>query len=116
MHRKASCGSKVKGKCQVTMSLSPLRSLHLKIHLGLRVPVHPHRVGQVWKKNPDNWPEGRQNPEELNYINDLSTSSLHSSSLGGCPHPYSLDVHLCLVSVSSKQTISLFALPLVLCL
>ena len=65
----------------------------------------------MWKKNPDNWPEGRQNPEELNYINDLSTSSLHSSSLGGCPHPYSLDAHLCLVSVSSKQTISLFALP-----
>ena len=29
---------------------------------GVPTPGEGARVGQVWKKNPDNWPEGRQQP------------------------------------------------------
>ena len=55
--------------------------------------------------------------EELPFINDLTASSLFST-LGRCPHPFSPGVHLCLASGSSKQTVSLCAVPLVslLCL
>ena len=28
----------------------------------VHTPGEGARVGQVWKKNPDNWPEGRQQP------------------------------------------------------
>ena len=57
-------------------------------------------------------------PEELTHINNLTTSLLGSSSLGGCPHPLSLGVDLCFASISTKQIVSLCALPhvVVLCL
>ena len=48
---------------------------------------------QVWKKKPGNWPKVNKDLEELPYINDLTTSLLHSS-LGGCPHPFSLGASL----------------------
>ena len=45
-----------------------------------------------------------KDPEELTYINDLTASSLCSSSLRGHPHLFfSLGVHLFLASVSTKQ-------------
>ena len=40
------------------------------------------RVGQVWKKKPDNWLKADKDLEELPYINDLTASLLCSSSLG----------------------------------
>ena len=67
----------------------------------------------VWKKKADNGLKVNQDPEELTYVNDLPASLLRSSSLWGCPHPFSLGVHLCIASVSTKQTVSLCALPLV---
>ena len=48
--------------------------------------------------------------EELTYINDLTTSLLHSSSLRRCPRTFSPGMHLYLASVLTKQTISLCAL------
>lgn len=71
------------------------------------------------EKEPDTWPEGRQRLEELTYINDLTASWLHSSSLREMSTPFlSRCVFLCLVSILTKQTISLCALSLVamLCL
>ena len=67
----------------------------------------------VWKKKPDNGLKVNQDPEELTYVNDLTASLLRSSSLWGCPHPFSLGVHLCIASVSTKQTVSLCALLLI---
>ena len=32
------------------------------------------RAREVWKKKPDNWPKVNKSPEELPYINDLTTS------------------------------------------
>ena len=58
--------------------------------------------------------------EELTYKNDLTTSFLCSSSLGGRPQPFFLGVHFCLASILTKQTISLcspthsYALPLII--
>ena len=57
-----------------------------------------------------------KDPEELPYINDLATFLLCSSSQGEGSHPFSLGVHLCLASVLTKQTVSLYALPLVVML
>ena len=76
--------------------------------------MHPGERPTVWKKKPDNGlAHLNQDPEELTYVNDLTASLLRSSSLWGCPHPFSLGVHLCIASVSTKQTVSLCALPLV---
>ena len=60
-------------------------------------------VGQVWEKNQIIGLKEDKDTEEWIYINDLTISLLSSSSLGRCPHPFYLDVHLCLASVSSKQ-------------
>ena len=57
--------------------------------------------------------EEDNNLEELTYINDLTASLL--CSLGG-PHIFSLGVNLCLASVSTKETVSLCAGPLVIVL
>ena len=43
------------------------------------------RAGQVWKKEPSNWPKASKDLEELPYMNDLAASLLCSSSLGGLP-------------------------------
>ena len=74
------------------------------------------RIGQVWKKKPDIWLKVNKGLEELTHINDLSSCLLCSSSLVGCPHPLSPDVYLCLASILTKQTVSLYALPLVVVL
>ena len=55
------------------MSLAPARSFLFEIHLACGVHAHPEeglRVGQVWKKNPDNWLKIKKDPEELTYITD----------------------------------------------
>jgi len=70
-------------------------------------PGEGPRAGQVWKNKPDNWLKENKNQEELTYISDLTTSLLHY------PHLFSLGVHLCLASILTTQTISLYALPLV---
>lgn len=55
--------------------------------------------------------------EELAFPDDLTASSLRSSSpVGGGPHPFFLGVRLCLVSVLTRQMVSLCALPLVIVL
>ena len=87
------------------------------IHLGKQLCVHVgkgSRVGQVWKKKPDNWPKGRQRPGRTalyKRLNHLFTALLLLSRE---------DVHtlsLCFASSSSKHIVSLFSLPLVvLCL
>ena len=62
------------------MSLAPARSLHFEIHLDLRRVCAP-RVGQVWKKKPDNWLKVNKDPGKLTYVNDITTFLLCSSSL-----------------------------------
>ena len=64
MRRKAPCGSKVEEQCQATVSLGSSQEA-FEIHLGWRVHAHPGegpRVGQLWQKKSDNWPEERQGP------------------------------------------------------
>ena len=64
------------------MSLAPPGSLRFEIHLGSGVRVHPGEcpsVGQVWKKKPGNWPEGRQRPRRTalyKWLNRLITALL----------------------------------------
>ena len=82
----------------------------------MHIPGEGLRVGQVWKKKPDHWLKVDKDPEELSYRKDLTTSLLHSSSPGRMPTPHlplSPGVHLCLASISSKQTIYLCVLPFV---
>ena len=60
------------------------------IHLGKKLRMHVGEgpwAGQVWKKKPDNWSKVNKDPEELPYINDLTTHFLCSSSLGRTPTP-----------------------------
>ena len=45
------------------------------------------RVGQVWKKTPDNWPQVNKGLAELPYMNYLATS-LPCFSLGRMPTPF----------------------------
>ena len=63
------------------------------------------RVGQVWKKKPDNWLKINKDPEELTYRNDLTASFLLTKADA---HTFSLGVNLCLASI-----LSLCALPFV---
>ena len=63
------------------------------------------RVGQVWKKESDIGLKVNKDLEELTYVNNLTASLPHSSSLRGTPTP-SLGVHLCLASVLTEQTTS----------
>ena len=61
-------------------------------------PVEGPRVGQVWKKKPDNWPEGRKKPGR----NDLYKWQLPlycAPPHWGTPHPFFSSVHLCLASI-----------------
>ena len=57
--------------------------------------------------------EGKE-PEVLIYINDFTTSSLRSSSLGGHPQPSILGVNFRLASISADEAISPCALPLII--
>ena len=91
------------------------RSVHLEIHLGWGMYVHPEegpRMGLVWKKKADYWPEGRQRPrltDLYEWHNLLFTAVLLPR---GETHSFFLGVRLCLTSVLSKQTVSLCTLPL----
>ena len=63
-------------------------------------PGEGPRVGQVWKKNLDNWPEGRQGRKRTDlyeWLNCLFTVLLLTR---GAPTPFLSGVHLCLASVS----------------
>lgn len=73
--------------------------------------LHKHmgegpRVGQRWKKKPDNWLKVYKDPEELPCMDALTASLQGSSSLRGTPHPFPPGVHLCLTSISATQTFS----------
>ena len=75
------------------MHLASPSSLYFELHLGWAVHVHPEKgpkVGQVWKKKPDNWLKVNKDLEELTYINDLTTPSLHSSLFRETPHTLSI--------------------------
>ena len=66
-------------------------------------PGEGPRVAQVWKKKSDNWPEGKQRHGRTDLyerLNHLFTVFLLTRAM---PTPFSLGVHLCLASVSSKQ-------------
>ena len=93
------------------MSLAPPRSLHLKIHLGWRVHVHTlgegPRVGQVWKKKLDNWPEARQRPRRTDlyeWCNCFFTAVLLP---GRTPTLSFSGWHLCLASISAMHAFSM---------
>ena len=73
------------------MHLASPSSLYFELHLGWAVHVHPEKgpkVGQVWKKKPDNWLKVNKDLEELTYINDVTTSLPSSSSLRRRPTPF----------------------------
>ena len=75
--------------------------------------------GQVGYGKTNQIIDGKQgkDTEKLTYINALTASLLHSSSLRGHPHPFIQNMHRCLASVSDKQTLSLcaFLLFVVVC-
>ena len=86
------------------MSLAPPRSLHFKIHLGSGVCGYPGegpRIGQVWKKKPDNWAERRQRPGRTalsdcyKWLDRLFPA--HPLTGGECPHSF------CLASILTKH-------------
>ena len=83
---------------------------------GVWVPRGGSQDRSGVEKETKNWLKINKDPEDLPYINDLIASLLRSSSLRGQSHPFSAGVHLFLASVLTKQTISVCALPLVLCL
>ena len=113
---KAPWGSKVRGQCQAMISLASPRMLSFKIYLVWN--VHMHIGGRSWDKlarvaKQGGWPGGRQRPKRIAlYETPLYLAPPHK---GGHPHPFSPGVHLCLASFSSKQTVSLCALPHVCC-
>ena len=105
MRRKVPWGSK-RRRCHPIIgdAKAPI-GLWAGIHLGKELHTHAEegpRAGQVWKKKPGNWPKVNKDLEELSYINDLTASLLHSSLLGGRPHPFSPGVYLCLPSALNK--------------
>ena len=60
--QKASFWVKSQGIMPDHNEFSSPRILHFEVYLGWRVNAHQRegpRVGQVWKKKPDNWSEGR---------------------------------------------------------
>ena len=72
------------------------------------------RAGQVWKKEPDNWAEGRQRPRRTDLYKWFNCLFIELLLLArGMPIPFLSGVHLCLASILTEQTISLYALPLV---
>ena len=94
MRRKAPWGSKRRGHHPIICDGRPT-DLWAIIHLGKKLRTHvgeDPRAGQVWKKKPDNGPKVNKDLEELPYINDFTTSLLHSSSLGGDIHTLALRV------------------------
>ena len=94
MRRKAPCGSKVEEQCQATVSLGssqkPWRSILAEgcMHTQGKGP----RVGQLWRKKSDNWPEERQGPGRTAvckwldrlFTAFLTTKDAHSLSLWVC--------------------------------
>ena len=95
MCRKVPWGSKRRGCHPIIGDAKAPIGLWAGIHLGKKLRTHVGegpRAGQVWKKKLGNWPKVNKDPEELPDINDLTTSLLHSSSLGGDAHTLSLPV------------------------
>ena len=89
------------------------RSLHFETHRGRGVRVHlgeDPRLGQMWKKKQDNWPEGRHRP---------GRTALHKRFAElltrRAPHPSFPGVQRCLASVLAEQRVSLCAPHLLLC-
>ena len=110
-------GVKVRGRLQAIMSLAPPRSLHFGIPLGWEVCVHLRedpRVGQVWKKKPDNWPKGRQRPRTALYkwLNPLFTALL---LVRRDTHTLSLWVCISALLLSQLNKPFLYVLPYLFC-
>lgn len=64
-----------------------------EIYLGKNLHTHGGegpKAGQMWKKKPGNWLKVNKDLEELTYINDLTTPSLHSSLFRETPHTLSI--------------------------
>ena len=96
MYRKAPWGSKRRGHHP---TVCDAKGIWARNHLGKKLLMYIEegpRVGQVWKKKPDNWLKVNKDPEELTYINDLTSSLLRSSSLGG--HTHTLSLWVCIIS------------------
>ena len=90
--------------------LAPPRSLHFKIHFLLKDASTSRGVSQGrWgrKRNQISGLKEDKDPADLPRINDLTASSLHSSSLRG--DPFFPLVHLCLASALT-ETVSPCAL------
>ena len=67
-----------------------------EIYLGQNLRSHSGKgpkAGQMWKKKLDNWLKVDKDLEELTYINDLTTSSLHSL-FRETPHTLSFLIHV----------------------
>ena len=104
MHRKAPCVSKVRGKARPWALLLP-EAFTLKSILAegcMCTLGEGSMIGQIWKKKPDTWPEGRQRLEKLTYINDLTASLLHSSSLREID-VHTLSLQLCIFALFLSQ-------------
>ena len=71
------------------------------------------RVGQVWKKTPDNWPQVNKGLAELSYMNYLATS-LPCFSLGRMPTPL-LSGCASLPGFGSTRSFSVFSHLLLSC-
>lgn len=79
----------------------PLKKLPAYVTEGVR-------AGQVWKKEPSNWPKARKDLEGLPYMSHLAASLLCSSSLGGLPALFLsgyICISLCLESFLNEQTV-----------
>ena len=106
MYRKVPWGSKRRGHHP---TVCDAKGFWARNHLGKKLLIYVeegHRVGQVWKKKPDNWLKVNKDPEELTYINDLTSSLLCSSSLGG--HPHTLSLQVCISALLPSQLNKLF--------
>lgn len=88
IRRKAPCGWV---KSQGIKRIASPRSLHFEIHIGWGLCGHQGqgpRVGQVWRKKPNNWPEGRQRwgrTEVYKWLNRLLMGLLLTR---GCLYPF----------------------------
>lgn len=106
MCRKAPWGPKERtpppGYVMPRLPHRPLRLESILEKLCTHVGEGP-RASQVWKKKPVNWAKVNKSPEELPYVNDLSTLR-QFSSLERSPTPFLSGVHLCLAPTLTKQT------------
>ena len=104
MCRKAPCMSKVRGKARPWVLLLP-EAFTLKSILAegcMCTLGEGPMTGQIWKKKPDTWPEGRQRLEKLTYVNDLTASLLHSSSLREID-VHTLSLQVCIFALFPSQ-------------